>query len=687
MNPHAKHQHPIRPALTHLAATVALTLSLTNACSDDAPRTGAVSHQDEAGEGCIRDTDCKGERICDLTLHACVDPNDGSTPIDPHATNNADLAGPCTDHSACEALGQDVFCIEGTCQVAEDYSPGPSIEAQRAWDTLGESGADGGAVTVGDVIDTFCEVPSYSNGNAGGTCCWADTHGSTIYGYKWQCTEFAFRFLCQHYNVLGCSETGKGGRRYGDARQWFGNELVHPVLAVLLRYPNGQTREAPQPGDVLVFAATVGNPFGHVAIVRDVNTAEGYVAVIEQNVMSTARDGNHRHRLHNDGGAWRIAGALGWMRVPNAWLACGAEVDDACPQGDALACGESLGLAAQNLYRCTAGVQQVAQSCPASCEVTPAGDDRCRAACDGIDCGGHGQCSEGGCVCDSGWAGPACQRCAEGYEGFPTCRCAANACQAAGLTSGATCAGNDRVTCGRQGECAVETARTPCGAGNLCQQGQCMAEPECRTDADCPASQQSGYGDCAGFTDRCDDGGTEQQTVTTWRCGGGSCAASTRTEQRGCTRPTNGTSCGTNGTCDGGRCLECRNACSSTDRNPRPDEHETNAGGQVLSLRATSVVNCHALEMEVRKADSSQLGPGTYHLRVGTCGSWGVIRDTVTLTSPRASITFTTDHRGATGDVKAFCATKVADVPNPSGAYLAWWWSNIVEVGLGEVCD
>ncbi len=247
---------------------------------------------------------------------ASPDQADGGPTADGEATPGPACAAP----EDCAALGAQYQCIDGRCEVDPDFSPGPSAEAQDAWESLGERG--GAAVPLGEQIDAFCGVPNYSNGNRGGTCCWAHTDGSSIFGYRHQCTEYAFRFICEHYDaILGCKDTGKGGHVYGDAHQWFDNQKDHPILALLERHRSGETVEPPRPGDVLVFAATDANPWGHVAIVREVGA--DFVAVIEQNVTSTAADGYHAHVLHVDGGRYRISGALGWLRVPGGWPACG----------------------------------------------------------------------------------------------------------------------------------------------------------------------------------------------------------------------------------------------------------------------------------------------------------------------------------------------------------------------------
>ncbi|HVE84278.1 MAG TPA: CHAP domain-containing protein, partial [Myxococcales bacterium] len=156
--------------------------------------------------------------------------------------------------------------------------------------------AMGEPTDIGSTIGSFGGIDAYQNGPLVQA-----TQGSTEYGLRYQSTELAYRFLCQH-DGLCQKKTG----RYGTAREWWSNPYGDPALAALQRFPNEGTTP-PALGDVLVFWAGTS---GHVAIVKDVTS--DHVTVIEQGVFN----GSHVYVLHQNAGTYAMAGALGWMRAP-----------------------------------------------------------------------------------------------------------------------------------------------------------------------------------------------------------------------------------------------------------------------------------------------------------------------------------------------------------------------------------
>ncbi len=207
---------------------------------------------------------------------------------------------PCSTDADCSEPGQ--ICMDNACQLDPDFSGGLSDEELAELDNIDGLGAGDEPSTIGSVIDTFCGIDAYQNGpNI------SATHGSSPYGWKHQCTEYAYRFTCQHYAMCE-KKVGK----YGNAKAWWTN-FSDPVFKQLERHPNNGT-EPPRPGDILVFD---GKQYGHVAIIKSVD--EGSVHVIEQNVYK----GSHSYLMTNSGGSYTIKKALGWMRVPNSAPACG----------------------------------------------------------------------------------------------------------------------------------------------------------------------------------------------------------------------------------------------------------------------------------------------------------------------------------------------------------------------------
>jgi len=121
------------------------------------------------------------------------------------------------------------------------------------------------AQSFGDAMGSFNGVTSYYNPSG---------HVSNTYNYlndintgmKWQCVEYVNRYYLQNY--------GQNIRIAGqNAVDYYGNAAQRGLDA----YPNGG-QVAPQIGDILCLS---GNTYGHVAIIREVNTSN--IKVIQQN--------------------------------------------------------------------------------------------------------------------------------------------------------------------------------------------------------------------------------------------------------------------------------------------------------------------------------------------------------------------------------------------------------------------
>ncbi|AFJ46914.1 bifunctional glutathionylspermidine amidase/synthase [Shimwellia blattae] len=140
---------------------------------------------------------------------------------------------------------------------------------------------------------------------------------SEYMGYKWQCVEFARRFLYLNYGVV-FTDVGMAYEIF-DLR--FLRQVVNDDILPLQAFANGSQR-APVPGALLIWAE--GGEFkqtGHVAIITQVCNTR--VRIVEQNVIHSAlpagqqwtrelplenRDGHYY--LHDTFSDTRI---LGWM--------------------------------------------------------------------------------------------------------------------------------------------------------------------------------------------------------------------------------------------------------------------------------------------------------------------------------------------------------------------------------------
>jgi glutathionylspermidine amidase/synthetase len=159
------------------------------------------------------------------------------------------------------------------------------------------------------------EVVAYSNCNA--QCVVQEPYyqKGTYTGIKWQCVEFARRWLLSNQGVV-----------YGDvdiaADIWDKITVVTRVAdgkkLKLESYPNGST-QAPQKGDLLIYAQAYLHT-GHVAVVTEVDLISGVVRVAEQNFTNQKWTGNHYAReidlVIKENQYWLLdAYLLGWKHL------------------------------------------------------------------------------------------------------------------------------------------------------------------------------------------------------------------------------------------------------------------------------------------------------------------------------------------------------------------------------------
>ncbi len=129
---------------------------------------------------------------------------------------------------------------------------------------------------VGDVVDSFHDVKVYFNGGVGHT----DERNLASDGYnlgiKYQCVEFVKRY---YYKAL----KHKMPDSYGNAIDFFDKKLKDGEINKqrnLYQYHNGST-SSPKINDIIIFDKHLFNPYGHVAIVCNVN--ENNITIIQQN--------------------------------------------------------------------------------------------------------------------------------------------------------------------------------------------------------------------------------------------------------------------------------------------------------------------------------------------------------------------------------------------------------------------
>lgn len=161
----------------------------------------------------------------------------------------------------------------------------------------------------GDIIDSFNTVDVYYNGQV-----LTKTSGRNVtedgynLGLRYQCVEYIKRY---YYEVYG----HKMPNSYGHAKDLFDKDL--PDVAFneargLMQYRNVRM-ERPMVGDILVYNAYEGNPFGHTGIIAEVGA--DYIVMVQQNVGKKTRQ---KLKLVEFAGIYTIADydIQGWLRMP-----------------------------------------------------------------------------------------------------------------------------------------------------------------------------------------------------------------------------------------------------------------------------------------------------------------------------------------------------------------------------------
>ena len=158
-------------------------------------------------------------------------------------------------------------------------------------------------------------VVAYSNCNSGCVVFEPSKHNGTYTGIKWQCVEYARRWLLVNEGVV-----------YGDVdyaidiwdkidhyRQVEWDEKIPAT-----NHPNGSA-VMPRRGDLLIYSRVMFGGTGHVAVVTGVDEKAGHVTVAEQNFRNAVWDDKFARKiplLKRDDGVWLLDSYLiGWKRM------------------------------------------------------------------------------------------------------------------------------------------------------------------------------------------------------------------------------------------------------------------------------------------------------------------------------------------------------------------------------------
>lgn len=162
----------------------------------------------------------------------------------------------------------------------------------------------------GSQIDELHGVAIYYNGGVNQSRGRNTSADGYNLGIRHQCVEFVKRYYFERFGY-------RMPDSYGHARSFFDPSLADGELNArrgLLQFRNG-TGALPLVGDILVFAPSLLNPYGHVAIVAEVNP---YAVIIAQQNAGPLLSSREALPLRQQDGALQIENArvVGWLRLP-----------------------------------------------------------------------------------------------------------------------------------------------------------------------------------------------------------------------------------------------------------------------------------------------------------------------------------------------------------------------------------
>jgi hypothetical protein len=163
--------------------------------------------------------------------------------------------------------------------------------------------------TVGDPLDQYNGVTVFYNGAVNNVTGRELTNDGYNLGLKYQCVEFVKRYYYERFGH-------KMPNSMGHAKEFYSPLIPDGALnpdRMLLQFQNGSIH-APMEEDLIVFAPSLLNRYGHVAIVSEVG--DDYIEIVQQNAgpFGTTRE---RYPLDLSQGIARVdhERVLGWLRL------------------------------------------------------------------------------------------------------------------------------------------------------------------------------------------------------------------------------------------------------------------------------------------------------------------------------------------------------------------------------------
>lgn len=166
----------------------------------------------------------------------------------------------------------------------------------------------------GTELGSYEGVVGYSNGGDHHFSAEGNFVGRIFTGIKWQCVEYARRWLILRRNLTFSQVDGAADIWYLNSFKTIQNSSKFTII----KRANG-SEQPPTQNSVLIWKRSRANPFGHVAIVTEVNVDKRYIRVAEQNLDTNYWPGNYSREIpliYNQG--WYIHDEdplYGWIEL------------------------------------------------------------------------------------------------------------------------------------------------------------------------------------------------------------------------------------------------------------------------------------------------------------------------------------------------------------------------------------
>lgn len=162
---------------------------------------------------------------------------------------------------------------------------------------------------VGQILDSLNGVKVYYNGGVSHTGKRNVSEDGYNIGLKYQCVEFVKRYYYEYYHH-------KMPDSYGNAKDFFDNSINDGSISIkrdLIQFTN-PSKSKPAIGDLVIFDGTIGNPYGHVAIISQVTNNS--IEIIQQNPGPFASS-RVVLSLDSNSNSFKVneSKLLGWLRM------------------------------------------------------------------------------------------------------------------------------------------------------------------------------------------------------------------------------------------------------------------------------------------------------------------------------------------------------------------------------------